>query len=126
MTEPAFNWPKKGDNVFGPLARVAREGFVMPPEGAYLFGFKLAADMVVAAVPTEGRYANDLFFPIAYLYRHHLELMLKELIRLGLRLGSLNGCEDILGEHSLHRLWNKAKQLIKASGPNGTAVRFCA
>jgi len=44
--------------------------------------------------------------------------MLKELVRLGVRLGSLDGCEKILGEHNLHKLWNKSKQLIKEVWPD--------
>lgn len=118
MTERQFNWPKKGDKAFKPPDRAALEALVMPDDGIYLVGFKRAGDLIVAAAQTEGQYADDLLFPVAHLYRHHLELMLKELVHLGLGLGSLRGCEDILGDHNLHKLWNKAKQLIKEVCPD--------
>jgi len=94
------------------------EAFVMPSDGTYLVGFQRAADMIVAAAQANDQHPDDLFFPIAYLYRHHLELMLKELVRLGVRWGTIDGCEDSLGEHNLHKLWNKAKQLIRAVWPD--------
>ena len=122
MTDHNFNWPKKGDAVFKPSvpsADQARlEAFVMPDGGKYLVGFQRAADMLVDAAKTDDRNPDDLFFPVAYLYRHHLELMLKELVRLGVRLSSLDGCEDMLGKHNLHKLWNKSKQLIKEVWPD--------
>ncbi len=118
MTESDFSWPRKGQKAFGLPDRPALEAFFMPPDGAYLVGFKRAGDMIVAAAQAEGQHPDDLFFPVAYLYRHHLELMLKELVGLGVRVGSLEGCEDCLGQHNLHKLWNKAKQLIMEVWPD--------
>lgn len=119
-----FNWPKKGDRAFrqsisfssGDRAEI--EAFMMPSEGVYLVGFQRAADMIVASAQTSDLNPDDLVFPVAYLYRHHLELMLKELVRLGIRLGALDRCADILGGHNLHKLWNKAKQLILQVWPD--------
>lgn len=122
MNDHNFNWPKKGDALFRPSVSSADqarlEAFVMPTEGKYLAGFQRAADMIVDAAKTDNRNPDDLFFPVAYLYRHHLELMLKELVRLGIRLCSLNGCEDILTNHNLNKLWNKSKQMIKEVCPD--------
>lgn len=115
-------WPKKGDRAFAPSVspsdRAKLEAFVFPYEGMYAAGFQRAADMVVEAAQHDQRNPDDLFSPVAYLYRHHLELMLKEVVRLGVRLGSLHGCEEILGEHNLHKLWNRAKQLINEVWPD--------
>lgn len=116
MADADFNWPKKDDRAFEsvPSADRARvEAFVMPSDGMYLVGFQRAADMIVTAAQTDGQGADDLFFPVAFLYRHHLELILKDLVRLGVRLGSLEECDCILGEHNLHKLWNKTRQLMK-------------
>jgi hypothetical protein len=130
MTEPDFNWPKKGDRAFRPSVpsadRARLEAFVMPDEGMYLVGFKRAGDMIVAAAQADDQNPDDLFFPVAYLYRHHLELMLKDLVNLGIRLGSLCGCEYILGGHNLQELWNKAKQLIKEAWPDPPGEDFKA
>lgn len=121
MTNANF-WPKKGDRTFAPSVSVEDQtrlvAFVMPRDGTYLVGFQWAANMIVEAAQSDDRNPDALFFPVAYLYRHHLELMLKELVRLGIRMGSLESCQDILGKHNLHKLWNKAKQLIKEVWPD--------
>ncbi len=88
----------------------------MPSDETYVAGFRRAADMIVTTAESDDRNADDLFFPVACLYRHHLELMLKELVRLGTRLGAISGCESILGRHNLRELWNKVKQLIEETG----------
>lgn len=122
MTEHNLNWPKKGIEAFKPSVpssdQSRLEAFIMPNDGSYLVGFQRAADMIVDAAKTDDRNPDDLFFPVAYLYRHHLELMLKGMVRLGIRLGPLDGCKDILGEHNLHKLWNKSKQMIKEVWPD--------
>ena len=74
--------------------------------------------MIVASSETSDLNPDDLVFPVAYLYRHHLELILKELVRLGIRLGALDRCEEAMGGHNLHKLWNKAKQLILQVWPD--------
>jgi hypothetical protein len=113
---------EKGDRAFRPSVpsadRARLEAFVMPSNEIYLVGFQRAADMIVAGAQADKQNPDDLFCPIAYLYRHHLELMLKELVHLGIHLGSLKDCEGILGGHNLHKLWNKAKQLIKEVWPD--------
>ena len=122
MANGDLNWPKRGDRVFRPSVPSAKqaqlEAFVMEWDGIHLIGFKRAADVLVEAAKTDDRNPDDLFFPVAYLYRHHLELKLKELVRLGRDSGSLDGCDNILGEHNLHKLWNKAKQLIQQVWPD--------
>ncbi len=123
-----FKWAKTGNAAFSPsLAhRNAVEVFVMPREGTYTWGFKRAADMIVDAAPTDGLNPDDLFFPVAFLYRHHLELMLKDVIRLGVQVGALTGCEESLGEHNLHKLWNKAKQLLQVMWPDSSGEDLTA
>ena len=122
MAEKNFNWPKKGDEAFRPSLSASDcsrlDAFVMPSDGAYLVGFQRAADMIVDAAQSDDLNPDDLFFPVAHLYRHHLELMLKDLVRLGVRLGSLDGCKKTLGGHNLQKLWNKAKRLIEDVWPD--------
>ena len=114
----SVKWPKKGNKAFAPsLApgeRTRLEAFVMPSVGDYTAGFQRAADMIVDTANTDNGNPDNLFFPVAYLYRHHIELSLKDLVRLGVRLGALKDCEDCLGDHNLHKLWNKAKDLVQA------------
>lgn len=123
MADNESNWSKKGDRAFGPRvpsgARGDLDAFVLPSEGAYVAGFQRAADMIVNGARNDGLNPDDLFFPVAYLYRHHLELMLKELVHLGVDLGSLGTCEEILVGHNPHKLWNKARDLILSVWPDG-------
>jgi len=125
MPDPAFNWPKSGNRAFEPSVsadvRDRIEAFVMPTDEVYLAGFQRAADMIVDAASHEDLNSDDLFFPVAYMYRHHLELMLKELVRLGVRIGILHDCEEILGKHNLHALWHKAKDMIDSVWPDSPA-----
>ncbi|MCC6662055.1 MAG: hypothetical protein IT437_14355 [Phycisphaerales bacterium] len=129
MADLEYNWPKRGDRAFGPRVPSGAQGdldaFVLPSEGAYVAGFQRAADMIVMGARNDDLNPDDLFFPVAYLYRHHLELMLKELVRLGAGMGAIGECEALLGEHNLHRLWNKAKELIRSvwPGPVGDDIK---
>ncbi len=140
MTDPDFNWPKKGDRAFKPSISSADharlEAFVMPSDGMYITGFQRAADMIVEAAKSDDGNPDDLIFPVAYLYRHHLELMLKDMIRLGIRIGAIEvrahsnsepcpNCghrkviKDWQSEHNLHRLWNLVKSLLTEVWPDG-------
>ena len=118
-----FCWPEKGDRAFkfSPSDKKGLDAFVVPSEGAYVVGFQEAANMVVDAAQNDPRSPDNLFFPVAYLYRHHLELMLKGLVRLGIRVGVFREDDSILkilGRHDLCALWEKAKQLISEACPD--------
>lgn len=123
MNTPDLNWPQEGDKAFrdpkrkGPLHLT--DAIITPSEDAYLNGFKRAADMVADASGAEGIDPSDLFYPAAYLYRHHVELFLKELVRLGVQLGTFEKCEvcGVLGSHDLHNLWKLVKRVALAANP---------
>ena len=61
--------------------------------------------------------ADGLFMPVAYLYRHSIELHLKELIKFFLRVGELSdskGLQNLLQRsHGLHKLWSRIEPLIR-------------
>lgn len=139
MAQSPFIWPKKGDQAFRASVHLtdqdAIEAFVFPSDGAYLVGFQRGADMIVDAAKDDNLNPDELFFPVAYLYRHHIELMLKELVRLGTRVGVVEeavelvppcpscghaprASDDPLSQHNLHKLWNKAKLAINAVWPD--------
>lgn len=136
MAGADFNWPKEGDMAFKPSVSSADQGrldaFVMPSEETYIVGFQRAADMIVAAAQADDLNPDNLFFPVAYLYRHHLELMLKEFIGLGGAIevprdsqsepcpscGHRKKPKDLQSEHNLHRLWNKVNQLLNTVWPD--------
>lgn len=87
------------------------------PWWLYAVGYKYAADVLVEHVVTNQRAGDILVYPIAYLYRHYMELMIKELTRY---------CYAILDRtippvrptHRLKKLWNKFRSLFEQACPN--------
>src|ERR1700674_2477203 len=77
-------FPGPGDMLFpgAPAASTAA-----PPRSTgqawydYTTGYKEAADLLVAHIEVTGRRADKLGYPILFLYRQHLELVVKNLIR---------------------------------------------
>lgn len=76
---------------------------------AYKAGFRKAAFDIVVKVCAEPVDQDLVIYPIVYLYRHHIELVLKDTIRLALEfLGQslTDGQQRKLGRHDLSALWN--------------------
>ncbi len=120
-----FSWPKKGDKLFsnegdGHYFHLDSIWWNNPGYSRY---FKEAADILIEANETSlGKpYRDELFFPVCYLYRHCLELKLKEIVRLGIVLRVLSRKEgkEALNNHNLAKLWTKAKKPIDDCWPNG-------
>ena len=129
MNKMNIPWPGKNDKVF-------THGVLGPTQAyletfKYLFndipiadGFKEAADVIVDYLATGKHtgYPDRLFFPIAYLYRHSIELYLKSLMQDGIDLGILENDEkneDLLVSHNLHKLWNKVRVVLEEFWSNG-------
>ncbi|KKK92494.1 hypothetical protein LCGC14_2702380, partial [marine sediment metagenome] len=111
-------WPKKGNKAF---ASHNDGAFFHLPSISRLFpghaeAFKIAAEMVIDTCQEAGRhpYNDELFHPVAYLYRHCLELQMKSIIRVGVGMDFFKPDEvaDALDGHNLARLWNRAKKLL--------------
>ena len=83
--------------------------------------FKVAADMILDSHQSakRGPHHDTLLFPVLYLYRHCLELKLKDLVLLGVRIHLFELAEvaRILEKHELCPLWTKAKRLIRENYP---------
>lgn len=127
MSSNDLPWPNDGDKFFAAanggrevnmwLAIYGLNGL----EGLYPDGFKEAADLVIEQYSrdTGPPYRDQLLFPVCFLYRHYLELKMKQLLRLGERLQLVTVSEKkIWGSHDLGRLWGKAKELISARWPD--------
>ena len=121
---PEMNWPQKGDKAF--------IGGVNPhsPVHAYIDWLKYSThDYLSQSFKEEGeiilddleagnysRHVEIFFFPVCYLYRHSIELELKDIIELGVQLNILpddDKHKELQGSHSLHPLWNRAKAALK-------------
>jgi len=92
-------------------------------EALWADAFKKSADIIISQIET-GKVpenADMYFFPVSYMYRHGIELYLKRLIRLGIQLQFLQEDEvhEMLGKHSLSRLWNKARFVLEQAWPDG-------
>ena len=125
MKKGNFRWPRKGDNpfpanVFTPRSRTwvnlewLKRSF---DDSSFAQAFKEAGDIIIKQLSKKGNrpYPDMLFMPIAYLYRHSLELQLKQIIKLGTDLGVVEDnkkLRDTLSCHNLQRLWNCVKQAI--------------
>lgn len=111
--------PGTKDGEFFDLHHAVMSAPIYPPlPGA----FKLAADMILDAhVAAKGSHNDKLLFPVLYLYRHCVELMLKHLVLLGIRSRFFDDAvadqildedEGIIGQHRLYPLWNKARDFL--------------
>lgn len=84
--------------------------------------FKIAADMILDLHQSAGGgpHHDALVFPVLYLYRHCLELKLKDFVLLGVRTRffALAAVQKTLGEHELCPLWTLVKKLIVDSYPD--------
>lgn len=118
-------WPTKGDKAFsdegaGKSFQLRNVRYWHLPQHAN--AFRVAAEMVIQTYVNAPRqpYHDDLVFPVVYLYRHYLELKMKDLIRLGARVGLLENetVQKSLGCHGLEQLWGHVKELLTKRWPD--------
>ncbi len=77
---------------------------------AYQYGYKTAPDILVDHIDQHGTNQDTLVFPIAFLYRHYIEISLKHTIAI---ICSVIGKEIPIHGHSLKRAWAIIKSTIK-------------
>ena len=114
-------WPKAGDNLFqsgddwwnNASLEHATYGWEL-----YASGYKEAADCLAEHVAETGRRANLFVYPIAFLYRHYLELRLKELIIAGQDL--LERDPDLRHVHRLDLLWTTCRSILEEVWSNSS------
>jgi hypothetical protein len=117
-------WPKKGNKAFvsaGDGKSFYLNRFPLPiplkPEA-----FKVAAEMVIDGCHEADpfRHNDELFFPVAYLYRHGLELLMKDIIDTGIHMNFFDRADvaDALANHNLAKLWTQAKKLLVDRWPS--------
>ncbi len=122
--------PGTNDGKFFHLHHAVISSPIYPPlPGA----FKLAADMILDGhLAAKGSHNDILLFPVLYLYRHCVELKLKDLLLLGIRSRFFDGevadkilDEDngIIGQHRLCALWNMARDLLAHSYQNDAQLK---
>lgn len=109
------------------FSTTASTNFGPNPFDLFASGYKLAADELVDHALGEIKDMDKLVYPIVFLYRHYLELRLKEIVRQG---------KDLLQEegdfrkgrdgHMLALLWDDAKEImLKIEGHPAEEFGFC-
>jgi hypothetical protein len=124
--EELLRYPRKGDPLVPSPAPLDR--YRGDPANACAHGYRRAAQVLVEYTQSRGDEAF-LFYPILFLYRHHVELMLKNLIlafdepgvRRATGMGELNAAEirnlrQGKKAHSLQWLWDRLRPAIQALG----------
>ncbi len=81
---------------------------------ARAWGFKKAADILADHISESWGGGDLVIYPIVYLYRHHLELSLKDIITRGNYL--LDKPIPLKFDHSLNRLWNYCQTILPQIG----------
>ena len=124
MTKDSLPWPKRGIKAFASGTR--GKSFHLQsllwcfPQHAE--AFKTAADMIIDSHQAAQRtpHRDELFFPVAFLYRHCLELKLKDLIWIGIhrRFFSRAKVKPVLDQHNLAKLWTLVRRLLEDRWPN--------
>jgi hypothetical protein len=83
----------------------------------YVEGYRRAATALYEHTSTTGGSPDYFVFPIAFLWRHHLELALKDVISLGRLLEDEPRAFPV--GHRLLDLWNVAREhIVKCGDPN--------
>lgn len=80
---------------------------------AYTEGYRRAADILIGHIDASGRDQDFLVYPVLFLYRHHLELLIKQIIGLSLALAEEPDRHQYKkDDHNLNNLWPLAQTLI--------------
>ncbi len=114
-------WPDVPRFCFGPSQGRHRDANITWVQGQpdiypYAEGYRRAAIALMDSMPEHQQNADFLIWPLAFLWRHHIELMLKDIISKGRRLsGEATGFPE---SHDLATLWRDARQHIVRCGPN--------
>lgn len=110
--------PQKDDRLFGSDEDWQTNACISPWDADYAYssGYRRAAFSLAEKVCETLRDQDRLVYPIVYLYRHHIELVLKSLIVLASALldRPLTNQElGILGRHKLDELWKNLRPLLE-------------
>ena len=115
---------RDGDRAFKPSANFRRDAQPDTDLAARRWmipdGFKRAGDCVIQeAVGDSSRIRDWLFYPAAYLYRHYIELSLKNLILDGSEVLDRTLLRNALDSHDLRSLWREVRRILEAVWPHG-------
>lgn len=115
-------FPSKGDKLFRhDLPDVQNNACINTGESdlvrwyKFVDGYKDAADTLAEQIFEKQMVIDFSIYPLAYLHRHHVELVLKTVIIIGSAYADEEPPE--LGHHRLNELWGHARRYISMFWP---------
>jgi hypothetical protein len=117
---PNLPWPDENTKIF--LAGEIRPGLAWLPQSpgqwhAYAEGYREAAEWLYAKWREDQIKPDYLAYPMVYLYRHFVELMLKEILQSGSQAGVVELGKNWKCDHNLKRLWDKVRSVLSPLFP---------
>ena len=116
MTRDERAWPQTGMSLLQAVSggpwRANAQMYLGPDWVAYQHGYELATTLLLERAAS-GRDQDVLIFPILFNARQAIELALKEIIVIGMRLGHT---EPYPMTHNLLMLWEVANGVLVAAG----------
>ena len=108
-----FKFPECGDTLFQLQLQPIDEGIILDD---YIDGYKLAVDLLLERVsrPEAEAFLNRVRFPLLFLYRHHIELLLKSVIKHG---SWIDGGNPPPSTHCLGDLWKTGRAAVEKHWP---------
>lgn len=122
MSHEEIPWPQKGDALFKPDTDWwynACLGYSPHDDLLFLTGYRAAAVALVQRILEDRQGRDGLIYPVVFLYRHYLELMLKQIAAEG---SGLLGLEppDLIG-HRVLKLWQICRPIVERIWPDNSA-----
>lgn len=119
MTERHLPWPRKGDKLFLDGHDWWHNACVWLHGNAWLIqeGYRQAARILVEKATNDRTCLDAVVYPMTFLYRHGIELTLKNIARNGCSLLS-RPCPQ-LRSHALTPLWGECRAIIETVWQDG-------
>lgn len=108
---PPLRWPTAGDVLFAPSPSGRHTSIQQKPGDRLRYmidGYEQAASHLIVEALSKSREDERLIYPIVFLFRHLIELSLKELIE---TFGPRVGVAPDRRNHGLGELWKKYQQI---------------
>ena len=96
--------------------------YVLHSESAYARGYRIAADRLVRSVGRKEDDERSLEYPIMFLYRHYIEIQLKQIINLAKHVERDPSKAPF--SHNLTELWNGARAKLDTYWPTEDVVHL--
>ena len=91
----------------------------------YAEGYKQAADKLVEQVQSGNTSNNFVVYPVIFLYRHFVELRLKEILKDGYQAAGKRApvpSKHPLNEHPLMPLWKECRRIVEEVWPKDEPI----